>query len=77
MQVSTSKLNPGEGHEFRSLCLSCLHYEFSIGFFHKNEEEPYAEHLCHTGCLKCIPGDCVIYCDHYEYVPGRLVDRFS
>lgn len=72
MQTSTSSLYPGDEHEYRSLCLSCSHYEFSIGF---SSSRTFAEHLCHTGFPKCIPGDCVIWCDHFDFTPGRLVDR--
>jgi hypothetical protein len=76
MQTSQSPLTPGEGHEFRSLCYSCSHYEFSIGFIAKSTST-FAEHICHTGCPRCVPGDCVIRCDHYDYLPGRLVDRLN
>lgn len=74
MQTSTSPLYPGDKHEYRSLCLSCSHYEFSIGIYAKSTET-FAEHICHTGFPKCIPGDCVIWCDHFDFTPGRLVDR--
>ena len=64
MQITSSPLNPGEGHEFKSKCLSCKQYEVSVCFFNKSTIS-YAEHACSAECEECVPGDCVIWCDHY------------
>jgi len=77
MQSSYSDLNPGSEHKHRSKCYSCVNYEFGIGFCDKNTCKPFAEHLCIISDPSCIPGDCVINCHRYEYVPGKLVDRFN
>jgi len=64
MQITSSPLNPGNNHEFKSKCLTCSHYEWSAAFWNKSTIT-YTEHTCDAECDACIPGDCVIWCDHF------------
>ena len=66
MQISNSKLNTGPEHQYKSLCHTCKHYEFGVGFFVKSTKDAFAEHICNADCAECIPGDCVIRCSMWE-----------
>jgi len=74
MQTTTSPLNY-EQHKFKSICLSCLNYEF--GFVIIPKVENLAEHICHADCEQCKPGDCVIWCDHYDHTDLSILERIE
>jgi hypothetical protein len=60
MQYKTSPIHYTEGHEYRSLCIKCKHYEPEIVISPGNN--PYCGHICDHEDGRCIPGDCVISC---------------
>lgn len=65
MQHNIAKINLGPEHRFKSLCLRCSHYDYSINFISNGSYCVQYEHSCSANCEKCIPGDCVIWCDHF------------